>query len=185
MGRRRAHVRAFAGTGRQQGPGVRPEAVQYLPCGHHPGRAAQQRDVHVRPQSVPPDHRDVPPDLPPVQGQDAHFLRRRCGVFQLRQAVRCRYLAHYRGHYHPQTRRLQPPAADGGEGGAYGLSTLRRHRHRGHLRNVRRQPHRCASRQAHQAAAQPQERQGRALDRLLLRTLQGRLPHRTGYSGVH
>ena len=42
--------------------------------------------------------------------QDAHLLRRRRRVLQLRQAVRRRYLAHHRGHHHPQARRLQPSA---------------------------------------------------------------------------
>ena len=53
--------------------------------------------------------------------------------------------------------RLQPPAPDGGEGGAHGLPSLQRHGYPGHLRVVRRQPYRCPPRQAHQAPAQPQE----------------------------
>ena len=51
-------------------------------------------------------------------------LRRRRGVFQLRQAVRGGHLAHHRCDHHPQARRLQPPAPDGGEGRAHALQAL-------------------------------------------------------------
>ena len=63
--------------------------------------------------------------------------------------------------------------------------SLLRHGHPGHLPDVRRQSHRCSPRQAHQAPAQPQERQAGALDGLLHRSLPGRLPHPAGYPRVY
>ncbi len=40
-------------------------------------------NVHVRPQPVPADDRNVQPHFPPVWRQDAHFVRRRRGLLQL------------------------------------------------------------------------------------------------------
>ena len=55
-----------------------------FPCGHHARRAAERRDVYVRPQPLPADHRDVQSHLPRVRRQDAYLLRRRRGILQLR-----------------------------------------------------------------------------------------------------
>ena len=78
-------VRASAGARGQGGSGVRSQALQHLPRGHHARRAARNDEMYMSGRSLFPLTIEMCSRISrAVRRQDAYLLRRRRGILQLR-----------------------------------------------------------------------------------------------------
>ena len=144
------------------------------------------RDVHVRPEPLPADHRDVQSHQPAVRAakcaSPSPAARKsstatscsRPGIWPITVATTILKPGGY-NRLHQMVEKVEslPYRAFSGTDSA-AISDLSAG-----------QPHRPAPPQAHQAPARAQERGQGAPHRLLHRALQGRLPDPSGHPGVH